>query len=73
MEDELNSFTNQLVETRKSQNISYYKAALCCGLSWGSYGRIEQGGGVTLKTLLKLSKGLNLNIEIKNGEVFLKE
>jgi DNA-binding phage protein len=70
--DETNYFKKALKEKRDNMNLSQYKAALCCGLTSHSfYGRLEATGNPTLKTLLKLSKGLDISIEIKNGKVFV--
>lgn len=70
--DELKYFSKAIKEVRNNIGITRYKASLCCDLkSHTMYDYIEEKGNPTLKSLIKLSKGLKVSIEIKNGKVFV--
>ena len=72
MEEEIKYLEKVLTEQRIKSGLSQYKLGNWLGLRSNSgYKRIEQNGNVNLETLLKLSKALDLDIEIKKGKLFV--
>lgn len=71
-EDELKYFSKALIEQRLNKNVSQYKLGQICELNSNTgYKRLESNGNASLLTLLKLSKNLGVDIQIKNGKVFV--
>ena len=72
MKEEIKYLEKVLTEQRIKSWLSQYKLGNWLGLRSNSgYKRIEQNGNVNLETLLKLSKTLDLDIEIKKGKLFV--
>jgi DNA-binding phage protein len=69
----MREFKEAIIAKRKTLGLSVYK--LCVGWdlgSWGAYADLEKKGNPTLKTMLKISKALDLEFTIKNGEIVIR-
>ena len=70
VKEQLIKFKGELKQHRDETNLSGY---MICKPSfmptWGNYDKIEQTGNPTLKTLIPITKGLNLTVVICDGIV----
>ena len=72
MQKELNKLAEAVHRKRKEEKLSTYTASIMCGMGSNSgLKSMENGCDCKVITLLRLSKGLKINISIINGVIYI--
>jgi hypothetical protein len=73
MQEQLNKLAEAVKTERNKNNFSlYYASKLCDFASNSGLKRIESGADCRISSLLRLSKNLNIEFVIKNGQIEIK-